>query len=172
MRIHHYEKGFLWFSGFMLVAFLVALFFASAMMGIHLPGAVAEGTIDPAQVRSIAPFDNPGVHRTGDHSYEAVVVAQAWAFQPREIRVPAGAEITFIATSVDVIHGFRIEGSFINMMLIPGQISRNTYTFDEPGTHLLLCHEFCGAGHHLMSGVVVVVDPAQFAAEQAQGGEG
>ena len=44
----------------------------------------------------------------------------------------------------------------MNMMLIPGQVARNTYTFDEPGRYLLVCHEFCGSGHHLMSGEVIV----------------
>ena len=41
-------------------------------------------------------------------------------------------------------------------MLIPGQVSRATYTFREPGEHLLVCHEYCGAGHHLMFGKVTV----------------
>ncbi|MCG8468343.1 MAG: cytochrome C oxidase subunit II, partial [Gemmatimonadetes bacterium] len=68
----------------------------------------------------------------------------------------AGSEVTFISTSTDVIHGIHIERTRLNMMLIPGQISRNTYRFDEPGEHLLVCHEYCGLGHHVMSGKVVV----------------
>ena len=165
MKVHHYEKAFLWFGALMLVVFLVALLFASVAMGIHLPGRVEQGVVDPADVRTIPPFDAPGVHRTGENAFQAVIISQAWAFQPREIRVPAGAEITFLSTSVDVIHGLHIEGSRINMMLIPGQVARNSYTFDEPGRHLMVCHEFCGAGHHLMAGEVVVVDPAEFEAE-------
>ncbi|HUF70564.1 MAG TPA: hypothetical protein VMM79_18085 [Longimicrobiales bacterium] len=42
------------------------------------------------------------------------------------------------------------------MMLIPGQVSRNTYTFDEPGEHLIICHEYCGIAHHAMFGRVIV----------------
>lgn len=164
MKVHHYEKAFLWFGALMLVVFLIALLFASVAMGIHLPGREEHGAIDPAQVRSIPPFDRPGVHRTGEKSFDAVIIGQAWAFQPREIRVPAGAEVTFLSTSVDVIHGIHIQGSRINMMLIPGQVARNSYTFQEPGTYLMVCHEFCGAGHHLMAGEVVVVDPADFEA--------
>ena len=70
--------------------------------------------------------------------------------------MPAGAEVTFLATSTDVIHGIHIEDSRVNMMLIPGQIARNTYVFDEPGRYLMVCHEFCGSGHHIMSGEVIV----------------
>jgi len=55
-----------------------------------------------------------------------------------------------------VIHGFDIVGTRINMMAIPGQISRNSYTFREPGEHLLICHEYCGAAHHTMFAKVIV----------------
>ncbi|MHC4593143.1 MAG: cupredoxin domain-containing protein [Planctomycetota bacterium] len=75
---------------------------------------------------------------------------------PSEIRVPAGAEITFRLTSADVVHGFQIEGTRVNVMLLPGQITELTYTFREPGEHILICHEYCGINHHLMSGRVVV----------------
>ena len=84
------------------------------------------------------------------------MVAQTWAFNPPEIRVPVGAVVDFIATTVDVIHGFEVEGTRLNMMLIPGQISRNSYRFTEPGQHLLICHEYCGLGHQTMSGKVIV----------------
>jgi len=154
MKVHHYEKAFLWVGAVMLVVFGVTLVFTSVAMGIHLPGKVQR--IDPAQVRQVPPFDDPGVREIELGRYEVSIVASAWAFQPREIRVPAGAEITFLSTSTDVIHGLHVEGTRVNMMLIPGQVARNTYTFDEPGRHLLVCHEFCGAGHHIMAGEVIV----------------
>jgi cytochrome c oxidase subunit 2 len=154
MRVHDYEKAFLWVGAALLVVFLSTLTYTSVAMGIHLPGHV--GQVDPAQVRSLPPFDNPGVRRTGEHTYEAVILGQVWQFIPNEIRVPAGAEVTFTATSVDVIHGLEIQGTTLNLMLIPGQISRNTYTFREPGEHLMICHEYCGVGHQLMYGKVVV----------------
>jgi cytochrome c oxidase subunit 2 len=154
MRVHVYEKAFLWVGAVLLVVFLATLSYTSLAMGIHLPGHVMQ--VDPAQIRTIPPFDNPGVRQTGENRYEAVVLAQAWQFLPNEIRVPVGAEVTFIATSVDVLHGFEIAGTRLNMMLIPGQVSRNTYTFEKAGEHLIICHEYCGAGHHVMSGKVVV----------------
>lgn len=154
MKVHTYEKAFLWVGAVMLVVFLGALTYASVAMGIDLPGA--EGRVDPTRVVSEAPFDEPGVRQMSPGRYEVVMVGRAWQFQPSEIRVPVGSEVTLIATSVDVIHGVHVEGTRVNMMLIPGQVSRNTYTFNEPGEHLMVCHEFCGAGHHTMFGKVIV----------------
>jgi cytochrome c oxidase subunit II len=157
------EKIFLVITSTMLLLFLGALFYAAFGLGMHLPDRAGE--INPTQVRQTAPFDNPGVFQTGPNSYQVVALGMAWAFQPREIRVPAGAEITFVATATDVIHGFHVEGTKVNFMMIPGQITRVNAVFQEPGEHLLICHEYCGAGHHLMAGKVIVVDAETFAAE-------
>lgn len=84
------------------------------------------------------------------------MIAQVFLFTPNEIEVPAGSEVTFILTSRDVIHGFKIVGTSVNMMVVPGQISKLTVRFDRPGEHLIVCHEYCGSGHHVMSGKVIV----------------
>ncbi|HSK18191.1 MAG TPA: cytochrome c oxidase subunit II [Longimicrobiales bacterium] len=157
MKIHTYEKAFLAVGLILLAACAAALVYATVVHGLHLPGVT--GRVDPSNLAATQPFDRPGVYQRGPDAFEAVVIGRAWSFQPAELRVPAGAEITFTATSADVIHGFNVEGTRLNMMLIPGQISRNTYTFDEPGEHLLICHEYCGLGHHVMFGRVIV-EPA------------
>lgn len=154
MKIHRYEKAFLLLSGVILVIFLGASFYAAVGMGIALPSR--EGEIDISEVRNTPPFDDPGVREVAPGVYEVVVLGQAWSFIPNEIRIPAGAEVTFISTSADILHGFNIEGTRVNVMLIPGQVSRVVHRFDEPGEHLLICHEYCGLGHHLMSGKVIV----------------
>jgi cytochrome c oxidase subunit 2 len=154
MRVHTYENGFLLAGAAVLIACMSALAYASFGMGLHLPDKV--GQLDPRQLATTPPFDQPGVHQVAPGKYEAVIVARAWSFQPAEIRVPVNAEVTFTATTTDVVHGFNVEGTRLNLMLIPGQISRNEYRFKEPGEHLLICHEYCGLGHHLMSGRVIV----------------
>ena len=154
MNVETYERAFLWLGALLLVACLGALLYASVVMGLHMPGRA--GIIDPQAVRTTPPFDNPGVRQIGPNAYEAVLIGQVWSFVPNEIKVPAGAAITFTATSPDVLHGFNIEGTRINMMLIPGQISQQTYRFEEPGEHLVVCHEYCGVGHHTMYGRIIV----------------
>ncbi|HSH45254.1 MAG TPA: cytochrome c oxidase subunit II [Longimicrobiales bacterium] len=160
MKIHTLEKGFLAAGLVVLVACAAALVYATLGMGIHLPAV--HGRIDPSAVRTTAPFDAPGVRQLDDGRYEAVIIGSAWRFEPESVRVPAGTEIVFTATTTDVIHGFNIEGTRLNMMLMPGHVSRNTYTFSEPGEYLLICHEYCGLGHHMMAGRIIVEDPAEF----------
>lgn len=154
MKVHTYEKAFLAVGLVVLLTCATALVYATAVHGIHLPGAA--GRVDPQRVYQTPPFDRPGVREIAPGRYEAVIVAQTWAFVPPVVRVPAGAEVTFTATSVDVLHGFNVEGTRLNMMLVPGQISRNTYRFAHPGEYLIICHEYCGLGHHTMAGKVVV----------------
>lgn len=164
MKVHTYEKAFLAAGALVLVACAAALAYATFGMGIHLPGD--HGRIDPREVYSTPPFDAPGVRQLDANTYEVVMVGQAWSFNPPEVRVPAGVEVIFTATTTDVIHGLNVEGTRLNMMLIPGQISQNSYRFDEPGEYLIICHEYCGLGHHAMAGKVIV-EPALAAGEGA-----
>jgi cytochrome c oxidase subunit II len=154
MDVERYEKAFLAVSAVLLVVFLGALFYAGAAMGIHLP--TRAGEIRPDEVLKTPPFDRPGVHEVAPGRYEVVLLSRAWAFIPAEIRVPAGAEVRFRATSLDIVHGLSIDQTRVNLMLIPGQITEMTYRFRKPGEHLMICHEYCGLAHHRMSGKVIV----------------
>jgi cytochrome c oxidase subunit 2 len=121
---------------------------------MHLPGA--EGRVDPNNVASTAPFDQPGIVQLGPGRYEVHMVSQVWSFDPAEIHVPVGAEVTFVITSSDVVHGLFIPYTHTNVMLLPGQTSRVATRFDQPGHYRFFCHEYCGLGHATMSGEIVV----------------
>jgi cytochrome c oxidase subunit 2 len=41
-------------------------------------------------------------------------------------------------------------------MVLPGQVSKLTIKFDKAGTYNFICTEFCGAGHGVMYGAVIV----------------
>src|SRR5574341_1686092 len=99
MHIHSYERAFLGVSGALLVNCAGALVYAATAREMTLPGHA--GTVDPAQLAATPPFDQPGVKEVGPNRYEVVVIARTWSFLPNEIRLPAGAEVTFIATSAD-----------------------------------------------------------------------
>ena len=116
----------------------------------------AKETIDPQRVDEIAPFDNPGVKKVGDNEYEVVMTLQIFSFTPHDIEIPAGAKVTFILTSKDVVHGFEVAETNINAMVAPGHIQRITQTFDKPGDYLVLCNEYCGAGHQMMATTIKV----------------
>ena len=104
--------------------------------GIHVPGVA--GRVDPTKVAETAPFEQPGVVQIAPGQYEVRMIGQIWAFTPNEIRVPAGSTVNFVATSKDVIHGLFIPGANVNVMLIPGQISRVTARFDRAGEYFIL----------------------------------
>jgi cytochrome c oxidase subunit 2 len=41
-------------------------------------------------------------------------------------------------------------------------VAQFTTQFDEPGEYGIVCHEYCGAGHHTMGGTIEVVPQSQF----------
>lgn len=152
--IDRYEMIWIWVSGIVLLLIFGALLYSAYGLGIHVETDV--GQIHPAQAATTAPFDSPGVRQVGPNEYEAVILARAWTFTPSEIRVPVGSTITFKMTSLDVIHGFKIPRTTVNRMIVPGQVAEVTHRFDQPGTYQVFCHEYCGTGHHIMNGGVIV----------------
>jgi cytochrome c oxidase subunit 2 len=152
--VYLYELAWILPSIAIPVGMLAALLVTAFGAGIHVPSVA--GRIDPTRVTETAPFDQPGVVQTGPVSYEVRMIGQIWAFTPNEIRVPVGSTVTFVATSKDVIHGLFIPGANVNVMLIPGQISRVTARFDREGEFFMACHEYCGIAHHTMGGKIIV----------------
>lgn len=155
MPMARLERLFIWTSITVLIAGLVAILVSWLVVGIELPGPA--GRVDPATLSTDETFATPGLRQIGDHEYEVVLIAQTWNFAGAEnLVVPAGSTVHFKVTSADVIHGFYIRDVLVNSMVIPGQISSVTATFDEAGTYQILCHEYCGLGHHLMAALVTV----------------
>jgi cytochrome c oxidase subunit 2 len=113
-------------------------------------------TIDPQKVDQTPPFDQPGVKQIGENEYEVVMVLQAFGFNPNKIELPAGSTVHFTLTSKDVVHGFEIAGTNANAMVMPGYVQKITQTFDKPGEYLILCNEYCGAGHQLMATTITI----------------
>lgn len=159
MHLHKYEKYWLVLGVATLVAFLIIVGVGAFHKGTHPPSA--KQTIDYEKAATIAPFDKPGVHKVEgkDWDYEVVVLASAFFYNPQTIEVPLGAKVKFIATTQDVIHGFEVAGTNINMMLEPGYISEYVTTVDKLGEYLIVCNEYCGTGHAMMNSMLKVVDP-------------
>lgn len=122
----------------------------------HLAG-VQDGRVNPANLQATA-FGKPGLYKLADGSYQAIVVARAFAFDPPFLRVPAGTPINFHVTAADVVHGYYVHGTNINVDLMPGQVSSFRTTFNTPGEYNVICYEYCGIGHHNMLNKIIV-DP-------------
>jgi len=47
-------------------------------------------------------------------------------------------------------------------MAIPGEVAEITVEVDEPREYGIVCHEYCGQGHHDMEGVLQVVPADEY----------
>lgn len=156
----------------LVVGIIVLLIAMVVFTGLHwsmMPPSRVE-TIDPTTLHVSGEFieSNLGSGVSPDGSVTVHVVAQQYSFAPQCLVVPANTPITFRATSADVIHGFLISGTNINAMLEPGYVSTFKTEFDQPGDHVMPCHEYCGVGHEAMWAHVKVIDKAAFFSQAAQ----
>jgi cytochrome c oxidase subunit 2 len=156
--MHKFEKIWLIFGVGALLVFLTVLGVSAFYLGNQPPSCLA--VVDPAKVDTTKPFDKPGLTKVEgkDWDYELVFVAQAFAYNPGNVEVPKGAKVKVIATTKDVLHGFEVAGTNINMMLEPGYISEHVATFEKAGEYLIVCNEYCGSGHHMMTSKIKVVE--------------
>jgi len=157
MNIDLYERIWMWGAVAIVVVFLTAIGISTFAYAVRPPSHME--TIDPATVMQDPRFATPGVQIQPDGSARVTIVAMMFTFIPAEMHVPVGRPVTFRITSMDVTHGFEVTGTNANTMVVPGYVSQLTYTFAEPGEHLVVCNEYCGVGHHTMS-AKVIVDPA------------
>jgi cytochrome c oxidase subunit II len=152
--VYLYELAWILPSIAIPVGMLSALLVTAFGAGIHVPSDA--GLVDIATLGQKAPFDKLGLVEIGPLRYEVRMIGQIWNFGESEIRVPAGSTVTFLATSRDVVHGLFIPKANVNVMLLPGQLSRVTARFDKPGEYPMMCHEYCGIAHHTMGGKIIV----------------
>jgi cytochrome c oxidase subunit II len=154
------------------IGIVVLLIFLASFAGIHqaiMPQIRVE-TVDPRTLHISGEFieSNLGSAVEPDGSVTVRAVGQQYSFTPQCILVPTDTPITFRATSADVVHGFLIEQSNVNTMLIPGYISTISTRFATPSQRYMPCHEFCGIGHQGMWGRVQIIERAAFMKLAAQ----
>ena len=164
MEIHGFEKIWSLVAIVLILAFIATVTYGAVGAGITMVNDDG-GTIDPDSLEDTE-FSDPGVRQVGEDEYEVYVVARQFQFQPDPIEVPADSTVTVYVTSPDVVHGFELVGTNVNLMVIPGQVAKATVEFDDPGSYGVVCHEYCGSGHHEMATTVEVVPQAQFELEE------
>jgi polyferredoxin/plastocyanin len=85
------------------------------------------------------------------------LTAKQFAFNPETIKVRVGEKVIFKVTSIDVTHGFYIDGHKIFMDIPPGQtINIGPIKFDRPGKFKIRCATICGSLHPFMVADVIV----------------
>jgi len=74
------------------------------------------------------------------------------------IELQKGQSYRLHLSSADVQHGFSLQPENINLQIHPGYEMVITVKPSRTGTYGVVCNEYCGLGHHQMTGRIIVVD--------------
>ena len=99
---------------------------------------------------------------------EVYLLAQMWRWFPI-LKLKKGATYTVHLSSVDLNHGFNLHPVNINFQVLPGYDYGLKMTPNEAGEVFIICNEFCGIGHHLIVGKIIVEDAPGTAAVEREG---
>jgi cytochrome c oxidase subunit 2 len=86
------------------------------------------------------------------------------------LHVEVNKPVKLIMTSEDVIHSFYVPAFRIHTDLLPGRYTSQWFTPTKVGTYRLMCSEYCGTGHSVMGGNVIVMNAEDFQAWIGGGG--
>lgn len=88
---------------------------------------------------------------------DVYLLGRMWSWTPI-LKLRKGVEYTLHISSLDVNHGFSLYPVNLNFQVVPGYDYGLRIVPSEAGEFRLVCNEFCGIGHHMMLGKVIVVD--------------
>jgi cytochrome c oxidase subunit II len=90
---------------------------------------------------------------------DAYLQASMFQFQP-VLQLQRGETYRLLVSSIDVQHGLSLHklGTSYNFQVLPGYLYVIRITPEDTGEFSIVCNEFCGLGHHVMTGRIVVVD--------------
>lgn len=86
------------------------------------------------------------------------ITASRFTFEPKEINIKKGEEVTLVIASKDVSHGLVIDDLGVRTEIKKGQAATVTFTPATAGTFEGRCAHFCGSGHGSMTLTVHVVE--------------
>ena len=120
-------------------------------------------------------------YRAPDDAATIYVVGKQWMWKfqhpegQREINtlhVPLGRPIRLVLTSEDVIHSLFVPDFRIHMDLLPERYTSVWFQPTRLGMYRLFCSQYCGTNHAGMTGMVIVMEPADYEKWLHQGAEG
>lgn len=153
-----------WFlvMAILLGVMLAVVVLTGAAQMLHPSSAVE--TVDPRTLHLEGEFveSNLGTAVEADGSVTVRIVAEQYLFVPQCVVVPDRTLVHFRLTSADVTHGFFVQSTNANSMVVPGYITNVRTRFENTGNYQMPCDEYCGFGHHAMAARVTVVPKDQF----------
>ncbi len=91
---------------------------------------------------------------------DAYMLARLWEWWP-VLELEKGKTYRLHLSSLDWQHGFSLQPVNMNIQVHPGIEHVLTITPTDSGVFSVVCNEFCGAGHHQMTGRIRVVEPGK-----------
>jgi cytochrome c oxidase subunit 2 len=156
--------------GWIVIAFLWGLFMFFFMIAWHFIGEQNLSTetyrITPTKyeekveafAEQYAVGEENGVPVVRPPAGEDVyILARLWEFWPI-LELKKGQSYRIHLSSVDWQHGFSLQPTNINIQIHPGYEHVINLTPTETGEFGIVCNEFCGIGHHTMTGRIRVTE--------------
>ncbi len=88
---------------------------------------------------------------------DVYLLARMWSWYP-VLKLKKNTEYTIHLSSADINHGFSLFPINLNFQVIPGYDYGLRMIPNEVGDLRIICNEFCGIGHHMMVGKILVTE--------------
>ena len=90
---------------------------------------------------------------------DAYLEAAAFSWRPF-LQLKRGQQYRLVMSSRDLQHGFSLVFGprSLNYQVMPGYITAVTVVPERVGEFPVVCNEYCGLGHHLMLGRIIVTE--------------
>jgi cytochrome c oxidase subunit II len=86
------------------------------------------------------------------------MTVKKFEYSVKEITVKKGTPVVIEITSEDRLHGFSLPAFGVRGDVLPGQVTRISFTPDKVGVFEYLCDIFCGEGHEDVNGKLIVTE--------------
>lgn len=103
-----------------------------------------------------APSKWDGLAKTGKGYKEYNIRLKQFSYSPEVIRVERGDRVRLNLESVDVQHGFYIDGYDLHIVVPEGEPQSIEFLADKAGAFRIRCSSTCGPFHPFMVGKLVV----------------
>jgi cytochrome c oxidase subunit 2 len=113
------------------------------------------------------------LERAPANATQVHVIGRQWMWDTRyangkrefdALHVEVGRPVQLLLSSEDVIHSLFVPAFRIKQDVVPGKLTSTWFTPTKPGDYALYCTQYCGSAHSQMTGHVVVMESAAFAA--------
>lgn len=97
-------------------------------------------------------------HDEGAEPVDVYMMASRYSYEPSVLRLEANVPYRFLMMAMDTNHGISINiRAAGHIMRRPARtLTEMTMTFTNPGVYLVYCTVYCGEGHDMMKGSIIV----------------